>query len=357
MSRFLVAALALALFSRTGAAQTTISLNTAARVAPGSPVRLADVASVSGPDTASLSDIVVAADPAAHPSPGAAGVGWFELDLAGVRAALDDHNVNWGRTTLSGSTCAVRFGATPAPAARPDKPARAEPAAQVVDVSGPATIRTYAAVSLARLFAVAASDLRLTFDPKDDTLLSTPVRDRRIDVQPGATNSSAVVPVRILIFSGDRLVSSSTISVRALVLRAVVTAASTIDRRAPITADQITSSQQWLPPSTGISCTIEQAIGATARARITAGRVITADLIQPPIVVKRGELVDVHCLAGYVSITLKARALEDGRDGEEVSFCVEGSKKPFTARMSGSHAVVEIAPDSASTPATPEANR
>jgi flagella basal body P-ring formation protein FlgA len=115
-----------------------------------------------------------------------------------------------------------------------------------------------------------------------------------------------------------------------------------IDRRQQLTAEILTTSEQWLSPGAGAPCTLEQAVGSVARGRINAGRVITPDLLLAPIAVRRGDLVPVHCLSGNVRVEVKARALADARDGEMVELRIDGAKNSFSARMTGGKAVMLV---------------
>lgn len=351
------AAIVVAAASLTGraAAQTTVTLNASARVKAESVLKLSDVATVAGEENAALGGVVLMEDTSEKCVNGA----WFEVSAADVRKAIEASGTNMGRVTLRGSTCVVRLtGAKqePGPAARKTAVTQGEPA--TVDVSAPPTIRTIVALTLARFLGVGADSIKLGFDPKDEVLLVRPTSGKRVDVQPAASSANELMPVRIYTYSGDTLLSSDTISVKVLVRRPVLTAAQTIERKGMIEASMLTSGQAWVPPSATVTCTIEQALGAVARNRIAAGEPIVAKLIDTPQLVRRGDTVEIHCLSGAVTLkAARARALGAGREGEYVAFQLIGSKKTFTARVSGRGRAILVVGETASAPESDDAGR
>ncbi|MBC7773011.1 MAG: hypothetical protein H7210_10985, partial [Pyrinomonadaceae bacterium] len=87
-------------------AQTTVTLNTSARVMADAALRLSDVATVAGDDAAAIAAVSIF-DNASTQCKG--GASWFDLSVSDVRSALESSGANLGRTTLRGSTCVVRF--------------------------------------------------------------------------------------------------------------------------------------------------------------------------------------------------------------------------------------------------------
>lgn len=76
-------------------------------------------------------------------------------------------------------------------------------------------------------------------------------------------------------------------------------------------------------------------IGKSVLGLIKPGEVISqSDLIQPKVI-KRGELVTITLNAGRISLTSKARAMEDARIGDIVRLRNESSDKIIQARVTG----------------------
>lgn len=332
-------------------AQTTIELRSSAAIKAGSAITLADIADITGDDSDHLRDAVVLDAPAAR---------HVEVSLQQVRTVLDARKVRWGRTTLRGSACTVTVNGFDEGAQKKRRAAAAEPQSPTaVSITGPETVRTHVAQALTRLYAVQLSDLRMLFENDDAELLNTATANRRVDIQPTNSAATSRVGLRIYVFAADRLVSQRTISVEVLVKRSVVTAVAPIQRRQTIGQDDLSVSEQWHAPSAAVPCTPQQAIGAVARARINAGQMITLAAIEAPLVVKKGDIVEVHCLSGAIHLkATRARALAAGRDGDLVEFQLDGSRNTFKARMSGRGSAVMVldAPALTDMPAAPSSS-
>ena len=369
MTRFLTilicAAVALACAPRTLHAQTHVTLRDRADISgrqlrgedasrPAADIlTLGDIADLDGPEAKLLSRMVIVP----NVRKAASRDGLLKLSLSEVRAALDAAGANWGRVSLSGSTCSVRTAVIAPPEPKP-APAPRSPKAlpEPVDETGPATVRTLVGVRLAEHYGVDTASLRLSFDESDEGLLSMPAPDspgRRIEVQPAAGPGSQRMPVNIAIYDGDRIALSRIVNVNAQLLKTVVTAANIIDRGQTISDDLISVQKQWLPPGGKALATPEQIIGSIASQRIASGQVINQSDVTTPIIVKRGEIVYVHAVNGAFVVKVKARAMGSARDGEFVQLKLDGSDEVFTARMSGrGRAVMLVADDNDQKPAS-----
>jgi flagella basal body P-ring formation protein FlgA len=306
----MIAALCLAavLFVASARGQGLIEMKSVARVAPGSPVTLADVATLSGDEAIALAHIEVL--PAA-PAPS-------RLTIAQLRRRLgEERGVNWGRITLRGSTCTVQ-ALDPAPKSAAPTPRVGTPA-----VPDPNSVRQAVSDRIARILQAGARDLRLTFDAADDEFLNQTTTGRTLEIKP--TASSDRLPLALTLYEGDRIVASRSIRVGVLVRRNVVIAAASKSRGETIAESDVTIDEQWVGPN----------VNAAAQGRIAAGQVILSGSIVAPMVVNKGEIVSVSCVSGTVVLTTKARALASARVGDVIQFQGLDDKRTFTARMSG----------------------
>src|SRR5262249_9144004 len=155
-----------------------IELRPAAAVAAGKPLKLGDIATVSGDDAESLGAAVVSADPGQQAGAGGA----FEIDVEDVRKALNEAKVRWGRTTLRGSRCSVVLTGAGGSGDKKVEAREAPNQPTPVSLDGPATVRTEVIRALGRLYNVGAGDMRLLFEEKDNDLLGTATAGRRVDV-------------------------------------------------------------------------------------------------------------------------------------------------------------------------------
>lgn len=317
-------------------AQTSIELHSSAKVVVGAPITLADIARVAGEDADALGATIIEEEAPDKPT---------DIDVTTVRARLDATKlVRWGKTTLRGSVCTVIPTGVQPSASRAKKETRQEaPRHAPVRLDGPETVRTHVVRAVARMYNAGIEDLRFLFEDRDKELLDMSTAGRRVDVQPTNSPASARTGLRIYVFSGDRLAAQRTISVDVLIRRSVVTAVTPLPKGHEIRSEDITISEQWHAPSAAVPCTPEQAIGSVTRSRVAAGQLLTTASVEAPVVVKKGDIVEVHCLSGAIHLkATRARAMESGRDGELVEFQLEGSKRTFKARMSGRGSAVLV---------------
>lgn len=305
--------------------QAMIEMKSAARIAPGSAVTLADVATLSGDEAIALAHIEVSP---ATPAPS-------RLTIAQLRRRLgEEEGINWGRITLRGSTCSVHvMDSTPksaAPEARSSGPAAPDHN----------SVRQAVSERIARIIQADAQDLRLTFEAMDDEILNQTTTGRTLEIKP--TASSDRLPLALTLYEGDRIVASKSIRVGVLVRRTVVIAAASKSRGETIAESDVTIDQQWVGPNLK-AAPPEEVIGAAAQGRIATGQVILSGSIAAPVIVNKGETVSVACVSGSIVLTTKARALSSARVGDVIQFQGLEDKRTFTARMSGrGRAVVTV---------------
>jgi flagella basal body P-ring formation protein FlgA len=322
-----------------GGRETLVAMRASVDLGGARALTVADVAEVSGPEAERLGAIEVV--PSASVSSAARGV--LVVDAQRVRGALERAGVNWGRVTLRTVTCVVRTTAKEPlgePVARAGAgrdnaggAGRNEPA--LVDRSRPDTVRVAVADRLAQMLGVGPEGIKLAFKAQDERVLEQSTAGRAVDVQPGAGAESGRIPVRVQMYEGERMVHSSTVAVEVLVRRSAVIARESIDRRETIREAAVLVEDRWMNPADGAPVGLASVIGMNARSKVAAGEVITASDVEAPVVVRRGEQVVVNCLSGGIVVQIKARAVREGRDGELVEFTPLGSKRTFSARMSG----------------------
>ncbi|MEM9658625.1 MAG: flagellar basal body P-ring formation chaperone FlgA, partial [Planctomycetota bacterium] len=113
-----------------------------------------------------------------------------------------------------------------------------------------------------------------------------------------------------------------------------------VARRAINRGDLIRESDvelQWVakshPPQTANA--LPAVVGKEARQSIRSGSTIQHYQIQPPMIVRRGDLVEIFVQTGGVAARTKAVARQDGSLGEMVQVETFDSKERIVARVSG----------------------
>ncbi len=307
-----------------------VTLRTSIRVEASRPLTLADVAELSGDEAERAGATVVTREKVTE---------GLKIDISAIRRALEaDKSVNLGRIRLTGNACVVHVGATPVPRSERAMAGSVLPSPEIPGVE---KIRDRVTQHLAELFGVDLADLRLTFENDDAPLLARAIGASTVGIQP--LGSGDKIPISIRIYEGERLASSGSVRVGVEMRRSVLVAARTISRGEVIDLETATSDRQWLP-ATANPAVAEDAIGQLARGQIRAGEVINARDIEPPVVIKKGDMVAVDCICGGVIVRANARAMEPGRVGEVIQFKPLSSKSVVRARVSGPGVAVLNAP-------------
>ncbi len=322
-----------------GASAGSIRLRPSVVLPGGAPARLADIAELEGADAQTLGEHIIAPDPFGLASRN--GRPWVEIELKDVRGSLEAAGVPLSRHALSGSACTIRFiveaGSKPGPAAEDTRSRSDEP--RVIATAGVPTVRARVAEALAEWFGVSGQDLRLGFDERDRELLDRAELGRGVLVRPATLPGSSrlLVDVRIMAAPGSpNVLEGRTIRVEAQVQRTALVLRQDVRRGAEITPDMVGESRLWMDPSGAPPATsMAEIAGCKARTRLAGGSVLRTDQIESAVMIRRGEMVTVHCIRAGFEVQARARAKADARLGEAVELRLEGSKETFRARVEG----------------------
>jgi flagella basal body P-ring formation protein FlgA len=80
---------------------------------------------------------------------------------------------------------------------------------------------------------------------------------------------------------------------------------------------------------------LDDVLDQEAARNIAVGQPIDQDSVRPPILVKRGEVVELFSRAGAVQVRTKARALEAGGEGDNIKVALLSDRRPLVARVCG----------------------
>ncbi len=324
---------------------------TATAAAPA--VRLRAEARVGGGEVR-LADVAVLAD-----LPGAAGevvVGRLDGDrpsgqvsLADVQAALRRAGINPVPIRFCGAArCTLRRGgpspALPtAPRPRPDSPSDAPaPAA-----AQPPTLTERIVAELAAALQVEPETLTVTFPDR----LASVLTQRPSGEVTLASNDRRRLGRRRWVITFTTAAGRQRrchVSAEVTVARRAVVAARTLERGAIVGPDDVRvatidddGSEAWMIDPEGV-------IGQRVRRDIPAAAAVAASDLEQPILVRRGQMLDVRC--GPVS--LKAIALDQGRAGEWIEVENPRSERTFRAVVTAATEAT-VAPGGAAGEATP----
>lgn len=110
----------------------------------------------------------------------------------------------------------------------------------------------------------------------------------------------------------------------------------TLDRDQALTAEDVKVERQELARhDRGFFGKVEQVVGQTAKRRIRAGQMLTAELLDAPLWVRRGQSVTIVARHDGIEASTLGEALANGREGEVVRVRNRGSEKIIDAQVIG----------------------
>jgi len=313
----------------------TILLRSSARAT--APVTLRDVAVLEGPDAEALGSAVV------FEQPGDVKLARVDLSIEDIRNALNGSksDIRWGKIALSGDTCSLRITLEkkepdpaepePAPAPGPAVKLPVGPTWHIVSEMRDETLRAAIGARLVSFLKAERSDVRVAFADADQALLDTPSVGRTLDIQP--TGLGAIVPVMVRVFEGEKVVAAGTAKVRVEQKLTVAGATRALHRGDLVTKEVIFSESRWTTPGERLA-TEAGILGSVVKNRIQPGELFLESDVEPAILVKRGDIVNVACLAGSIVMNTKARALANASENEVIEFApLRNPKNRVTARV------------------------
>lgn len=301
-----------------------VRLRSVASAEPGLPVRLSDVASITGNDADRLGALVLIDDPGAELGTRR----WITITPRDIVRAMEANAIAPSRHTINGRQVHVRVRTTETTA--PRKVEQAEREHEVVALEGPETVRTRIAVTLAHRYGVTHDNLRLLFDRGNEALLGRELAGLTPVVRPVSSQLSERLRLEITLVQGERVVASAVVTGTAQIRREVALVTRHVERGRAITEDDIRVATRWMDPSAAArAVSPKNVVGQKATNRLDPQQVVEARDVEPPLAVKRGDMVIVTTVGGGVSIETKARVMRDARVGERVSCRLDRAGEPF----------------------------
>jgi len=146
-------------------------------------------------------------------------------------------------------------------------------------------------------------------------------------------------PVRFPVFASVERATPAVICTRAVSRGAVITASDI--RLAPLTG------ASRVPASETLIATLEDAIGKEAGRSIRPGQPLTDRNCMQPVMVRRGDVVDVMAGGGGIRIRRRCTAKRDGRLGETIQVETIDGKTKLAARVVGYRELAVLSSDGA----------
>ena len=334
----------------------TVTVQPTARIS-GDRVHLADVAELTGPEAERWAQIELAKFPARQQK--------LTLSMVDIRQRLGESGAHLGMLLCRGAMRITVHRALPStgPAAEIPETVRSpdpllqidEPAktADVVDLQPVdttvelLTVRDQIMHWIAQRLKVAPRDLRVEFDKQAKPILAMPLSSYRFQYTASNRNLIGRVPIHVARYQGDRLLATDRVRVDVSVRRIVVTAVNDIGRGQTIGDADLADKEVWIDRLAGHPVAERSAVvGRTAVRTIRAGQPVRQPDVASPMLVRRGDLVQVQCFSGAVTINTVARAVENGQADQLIQVRRlkreqgERQHRTFFVRVTGPQAAV-----------------
>ncbi len=301
-----------------------IVLKRTARIKPGQPVILGDVAVIEGPNADKLKRLVLIEKPEDEQADKA---GWFALPLDRVCDVLESSLGDQAASIdCSGLRCDVRILRTVKVSDRTvSSVAMEQQVIQTADIyANQATVRGAIARELARILGVPTRDLRLVFEPRDASMLDISTVGRVVEVVPAGMSDR--LPVSLAVYGPSGPILKETIRVQVELRRQVAMLSHDLQRGQTLDNASVSFVSRWVDPSDSLADPAV-VVGSVARRGLRTGEIITRRDIEPPIVIHRGDIVMVRVSSHSVVVTREARALADGKKGQTILFAAKKNPK------------------------------
>lgn len=318
----------------------TVTLRPSARVAHGSSVTLADIATMDGAQATSLSTLEIAT----------AKAGAFEISAESVRQKLASAGADLAAIKLIGTSTVVRpvrgraaevvaresvdtlepeisadrmQSRTKASTATRASNAQATPAEELIDLSqheGQGTPLGITATLFANAFGSDFASLRLAVRAKDLVHLQ-PKTGLRFEVVAKNAVRSDRVDLEIIATASDlSVVSRERIRVEPRVSRVVLVTRCDARRGASLEEISMRDARFLAPTLADRAADPDMPADATLARTLPEGTVLSTDDVLREIAIRRNERVLVRREVGMVLVEIEAIALEDGAAGDIIAL-------------------------------------
>ncbi|MFG0243252.1 MAG: flagella basal body P-ring formation protein FlgA [Phycisphaerales bacterium JB054] len=313
-------------------AQTTLRLDRTARVLGDEPLRLGNIATLTGTRAGELAGLILIEDPISHPTDAD---GWCSIGIDLVRQTVEARlGAAVGLVAFQGSECDIRVLGRAQHTDAPTTAAAPKPRSATADaLIGLQTVRGAVAREISRILQTPPHALRLTFGPTDAQTLDTPTTGRVVQIDP--VGSSARMPIRVSVYEPNRLVLRESLRVGVLVRREVAVVSRAVTKRSILGPEDFTTETRWVSPTDSFASP-EVALGAAAMRSLSPGETIESRLVEPPVVIEKGDPAMVRVILDGIVLRRAAYAREPGRAGDTIEFSPQHDPKTrFRATVIG----------------------
>lgn len=203
------------------------------------------------------------------------------------------------------------------------------------DGSAVKTLRSLLIDDLSTRLGIAADQLELTFNPKDENLLHLSEPLFKFNIEPRQARDLGEVSWNVVILTGSgsqrgtinataRAWQNEIVLVKPLAYHQVIRASDVTERRS--LAERIPSDPLL---------TMTQVVGQEAARELKVGTVLSARMVDAMTLVKPGQLITISLSVGAVSVKTVGRAMEAGSYGQTVKVRNDVTQDIYEVTMTG----------------------
>ena len=318
----------------------------------GPTITLAQVAELEGDYAASLGELIVGEFADSHAE--------LTVQLATVRRVLTEARTNWADLTLGGPTqCVVsRTGL-----GRDDRRGfdaandRAVTTSQELAIDHPdagLSVGDLVTAELVRINGVPREQLEITFRGEAEGRTSLGVAEYsgggvggaawlnrsaavgRYELEPQGVSGLGRVTIKVRRYDPAGLIEEADITAEVARLTRAVVALRSIRRGELFNSYNVGVQEVRLTGEHGETLeNVDLVLGQAAGASLRQGTVVLADHVAPDVLVRRGEVITVACVAGSLVVRTVGRAAENGTLGDIISVRNEATRETYFATVSG----------------------
>ncbi len=274
------------------------------------------------------------------------------LDM--IEKALDEAGVNWGLVSLRGfNTCKVTRLVEPQSLAPQAGQAVAANIETPIGLRTTLTLRGVVEQYINDNATVSQGDLRIEFTDRDTGKLDLPILGRSIEIEPVGINTLGRVPLTIRLYDEQRVAQTIQVSAKVQHVLLAVVADGPISRGDVFTRNHLKVRECLVDDDAIVPVTDPgMVIGQASATSLRAGEMVSFNKVKSPVMVKRGELVNVRCFIGGLVVRTADYAAEDGSlndlirlrsvsTGDEYYAVVTGDRQAVVSTSAGSQVMAD----------------
>jgi len=195
---------------------------------------------------------------------------------------------------------------------------------------------------LGRRGSIAADELNVVFPRRDAAMLAREALRDSYEFEALSRAKIGRIPIVVIQRRGGEVTASHRMTVQVARRVEALVATATIGRHQTLRPEKLALRSVLLDRDVEPLTRVEDAVGKMAATVLRRGMLITSEHLQARRLIRRGDMIDVHCVVGGMVIKTVARAMSDGSEGETIRVRNEHAKsrRTYMVRVVGAYQAV-----------------